>query len=212
MKIQEIPIELLHEAPWNSNEMDAFTASRLKASLNRYGQVQNLVVRPREYGGFEVLAGNQRLPLLREQGADRAMCVVVEIDEANAKLLAQVLNRVHGDDNPGLRAQVFREMLEELSQETVLTLLPETVSSLQQLVSLGHDDIAEGLREWNLTQGSRLKHFTAQLTNSQMEVVSDVIGRFIGPVKEGEEHNPNPRGMALFRLCEEFKAMEVSRS
>jgi len=212
VKVEEISLQLLREATWNSNEIDSPMESRLRASLDRFGQVQNLVVRPIGNGVFEVLSGNQRLRLMREQGLDRTMCVVVDLDDAHARLLAQALNHVHGEDNPGLRAQVFREILEDLPQETVLSVLPETAKSLQGIVLLGQADIAERIRTWQLTQDARLKHFTAQLTASQMEVVMEAIGRLMGAARAGEGGNPNRRGIALYRLCQEYLEREGSQA
>ena len=211
MKPEDISLQLLREAPWNSNEIDSSMESRLRASVNLFGQVLNLVVRPIGNGIFEVLSGNQRLRLLREQGLDRTMCVVVDLDDAHARLLAQALNHIHGEDNAGLRAQVFREILEELPQEIVLSLLPETASSLHGFVTLGQADIAERLRAWELTQDARLKHFTAQLTAAQMEVVMEAIGRLMGAVRVGDGGNPNRKGIALYMLCKSYLESEDSK-
>ena len=45
MKIVEIPIEQLCEAPWNANQMDENMLNRLKGSVQRFELVQPLVVR-----------------------------------------------------------------------------------------------------------------------------------------------------------------------
>ena len=46
MKVIEIPLDKLREAPWNANQMDEAMLERLKESLRRYGLVGPLVVRP----------------------------------------------------------------------------------------------------------------------------------------------------------------------
>ena len=46
MKITEIPLSQLQEAPWNPNRMEPEDLIRLKKSIQLYGLVQNLVVRP----------------------------------------------------------------------------------------------------------------------------------------------------------------------
>ncbi len=61
------------------------------------------MVRPIGNERYEVLAGNQRLRVLRELDVDSVHCVVVGLDDADARLLAQALNRIHGDDDLGLR-------------------------------------------------------------------------------------------------------------
>ncbi len=111
MKLSDLPLAWLREAPWNPNHMDASMLSRLRASLSRYGLVENLVVRPLERDIFEVLSGNQRLQVLRDLGHDSAPCLVVDLDGAQARLLAQALNRIQGEDDLGLKAELVREVL-----------------------------------------------------------------------------------------------------
>ncbi len=78
-----------------------------------------------------------------------APCVVVSADDAEARLLAQALNHIAGTEDIGLRAETLRRILESLSQDEVLALLPETAESLEQLTSMGEEDLSEHLRAWN---------------------------------------------------------------
>ena len=96
MQVVDLPLQNLSPAPWNANVMDGEDQRRLQVSLERYGLVQNLVVRPIGNERYEVLAGNQRLNALREARVDRVPCVVIELDDAQARLLAQALNRARG--------------------------------------------------------------------------------------------------------------------
>ena len=96
MKVVELPIEHLREAEWNPNIMDEAMLGRLKESIGRFGMVQNLVARAMGDGTYEVLSGNQRLRVLREMGIMSVPCVLVKVDDARARLLAQALNRVQG--------------------------------------------------------------------------------------------------------------------
>jgi ParB family transcriptional regulator, chromosome partitioning protein len=65
-KIVHLPSEQLREAPWNPNGMDPGLLARLRNSLQRFGLVGVLVVRPIGDGLYQVLSGNQRLQVLRE--------------------------------------------------------------------------------------------------------------------------------------------------
>ena len=58
MKTVELSPEVLKPAPWNPNSMDEVGISRLLESLDRFGLVEPLVVRPVEDSRFEVLSGN----------------------------------------------------------------------------------------------------------------------------------------------------------
>jgi ParB family chromosome partitioning protein len=72
VKITELSLDQLREAPWNSNRMDEVMLQKLRESLIKYGLVQNLVVRPLGVDAYEVLSGNQRLQILREIQIDLA--------------------------------------------------------------------------------------------------------------------------------------------
>ena len=167
MKVTDLPISLLIEAPWNSNLADQPILDRLKVSLHRYNMVQPLVVRSLTGGTFEVVGGNQRLSILRELGWISAPCVVVDLNEAGARLLRQALNHIHGEDDLGLRSELLRQVLESVPPEEVLELLPETADSLQALVSLGQQDISQYLQAWENAQKAKLKHLQLQLTRAR---------------------------------------------
>ena len=127
--------------------------------------------------------------------------MVVELDDAPARLLTQALNRVHGEDDLGLRAEVVREVLDKLPQKEVLSLLPETAESLSSLCSLGQEDMAEYLASWQKAQAARLKHLQFQLTSAQTEVVEEVLARLLPGTRESRGDSPNARGTALYLLC-----------
>jgi ParB-like chromosome segregation protein Spo0J len=58
-----------------------------------------------------VLSGNHRLRVLRELGHETAPVVVVELGDAEARLLAQTLNRTRGSDDPRAYALLLEEVL-----------------------------------------------------------------------------------------------------
>ena len=200
MKVIEIRLSDLREAPWNPNVMDPDMTKHLKEAIKQFGLVENLVVRPIEDETYQVLSGNQRLKAINDLGYEKAPCVVVELDDARAMLLAQALNQIQGEDDPGLRAELMRNVLSDLTEEDVLAVLPETVESLRELASLGQEDMAASLTAWNRLQSARLKHLTFQLTKSQMEVVERALKQ-VPETSSAGTGNPNLRGNALYELC-----------
>lgn len=203
MELLDLPLSSLCEAPWNPNIMGPDILPKLRESVTRYGVVENLVVRPLNEG-YEVLSGNQRLKVYRKLGLETAPCVVVELDDARAKLLAQALNRTRGEDDLGLKAELVRSLLKDLSQEEVLALLPETASSLQTLASLGRESLAEHLRAWEAAQKARLHHLSFQLTETQLEVVDATLEKVMPQAKAQKGDGPNLRGTALYLLCQAY--------
>ena len=200
MDVITVPIGRLRPAGWNSNIMDEAMLSRLRESLSCFGIVQNLVVRPLGDDCYEVLGGNQRLQVLREMEVSEVPCVVAGVDDAQARLLAQALNTIEGEDDLGLKAELVREILKTIPESEVLAVLPETAGSLQALASLVEADLAEHLRAWEQAQAARLRHMNFQLSEVQLDVVEEAMERATASTAS-DRSNPNRRGNALFHLC-----------
>jgi ParB family chromosome partitioning protein len=204
MKIVEIPVEQLKEDPNNANMMNQQMTDRLRESIRRYGLVQNLVVRPIGNDAYEVLSGNQRLKVIKEMGFTLVSCMVTDLDDAQARLLAQALNRIRGEDDLGLRADVVKEILKNIPQSEVLAILPETTLSLKSFSALRQEDMAAYLKNWQQAQSAKLKHLQFQLSPAQLEVVEKVLVRFVSDVRRNQVNVPNIRGTALYLLCKEY--------
>ena len=85
----------------------------------------------------------------------------------------------------------------------MLALLPDTKDGLKALASIGQADLAEHLEAWEAAQAARLRHFTAQLSASQLEVVERAMDLAAKRSIEGSS-NPNHRGNTLYSLCLEY--------
>jgi ParB-like chromosome segregation protein Spo0J len=136
MQTIEVALSRLVEAPWNPNRLSAALLVKLERSISRFGTVQNLVARPQSDGSdrFEVLSGNQRLRVYRELGVESVPVVVVDLDDAQARLLAQALNRTHGSDDPKAYAALLEEVLGEVPAAEVAAVLPESEASIDRLL------------------------------------------------------------------------------
>lgn len=204
MDVHEMPIDQIKAAPWNPNEMDQSMRERLRSSIVRFGLVAPLVVRRTGDDRYETIGGAHRLSILEAMGRETVPVVIVLADNAEARLLSQALNHISGEENPGLRGEVLKEVLEKIPQRDVMALLPETAKSLSSLTSLGKEAMAEHLKAWQEAQAARLKHFSAQLTETQMKVVEEALDRFHSMASPGDEDNPNVRGLALYHLCRSY--------
>ncbi|MFC2000144.1 ParB/RepB/Spo0J family partition protein [Chloroflexota bacterium] len=204
MQVVEISLHNLREAPWNPNQMDEAMLARLVRSIKRYGVVENLVVRPLPDRDYEVLNGNQRLKVLSDLDIEMVPCVVMELGDAHARLLAQALNSIEGQDDLGLRAELLRQVLDVVPESEVLSILPETAVGLKSLVCLGPETVTGYLRNWQDAQAARLKHLQFQLTAVQYEVVEKVMARVQPQAKQAQGDSPNVRGTALYLLCKRY--------
>jgi len=211
VEVTELPLTGLREAPWNANRMDKAMLGRLEASVARYGVVENLVVRPVGPDTYEVISGNQRLRVLREAEVKCAPCVVVDLDDAHARLLAQALNHIGGEDDLGLRAELLRRVLETMPQEEVLAILPENARGLRALASLGQTNLSEHLETWEKARSARLRHLIFQLTDEQVRVVKEALARVMPQAKREHGASPNVRGTALHLICKAYLQQEAGR-
>ena len=203
MNVIDIPVDLIAPATWNPNELPGDLQVRLRRSMELFGLVVPLVVRKLDDGTYETVGGAHRLEIALGMGFEKIPCVVVDVDDADVRLLSQALNHIAGEDNLGLRAALIKEVLEEKPMEEVLSLLPDSAESLTALSSLGEEDLAAGLAQWQAEQAARLKHMTFQLVPSQLEVVEEALER-AGQDVQRDDGNPNRRGVALYSLAKKF--------
>lgn len=177
------------------------TLGRLKESLFRYGVVTPLVVRLTGDSQYEVLSGNQRLKVIKKMRLESVPCVIVNLNDYEAMLLAQALNGLHGEDDLAMKGLLLKKILEEIPEGEVLSLLPETTESLRTLASISQLDLAEHLQAWEQAQSARLRHMQLQFTNKQLEVVEEAVSLILPEAKTESFGNPNIRGNAVFLLC-----------
>ena len=202
MQIDEVPSGKVFPAAWNANEMDPAMLVHLSASIGHFGLVSPLVVRKIGNGRYETIGGNQRLKVLKESGAQTIPCVVVEVNDAQAKVLSQGLINIHGSDNLGLRAELLRQILKTTPFKEVLSILPETQKSLAEASSQKQLSLEDYLKAQKLSQNARLQHFTVQLTAEQASVVEEAFNRLSAQL---DIHGgPKNRGAALYWLCQKF--------
>jgi len=203
MEIIELPIELLKEAAWNVNQVDEAMMQRLRVSIRKYGLVQNLVVR-QIANGYEVLSGNHRLRLLHELLIKKVPSVVVDVDDAHARVLAQALNHIHGDDDLGLRAELIQEVMQVLPEQEVLAILPDTMDGLKGMANLGPETMAGYLQNWEKARAVRLRNLLFKLTQEQLQSVEKAIDKMLPEARRQRDTSPNARGTALYLICKSF--------
>lgn len=209
MEVTELPVERISAPDWNPNQMDPAMRVRLRHSIGRFGMVAPLVVRPVADGAYETVGGAHRLSAIRDLGMETASCIVVRVDDAAARLLGQALNRIAGQDDPGLRVEALRDILASVPPEEVLRVLPETAASLAGLATLGQADMAAHLQAWEAAQAARLRNLQFHLTHAQLEIVEkalDLVRAGAGP----DDSNPSRRSNALFILCKAYLEQERS--
>lgn len=131
-----VPLRRLAPAEWNANRVPDKTLAKIRRSIEEFGFVENLVARrhPVLRGKLEVLSGNHRLKLLGEMGFSEAPVVVVDVGDADARILAQALNRTRGEDDPEAYARLLESVLGEVDAARVIEFLPESEGSIDRVL------------------------------------------------------------------------------
>ena len=120
--LRVVGIEEVH--PTRSQPRKAFDDTKLDelaGSIRTQGLIQPLVVRVRETGGYEIIAGERRWRAAQRAGLHTVAVVVREIAPARAFELAMVENLQREDLNPIEEAEGFDRLIREFgySQESL---------------------------------------------------------------------------------------------
>ena len=139
LTIRRVPLDELHLDPANAREHGERNLETIRASLERFGQAEPLVVHS-ETG--RVIGGNARLAAMRELGWTEADIVEIEADEVTATALGIALNRTA--ELATWDEAALGRILESLQAEDALDGVGFTGEDLDDLIlSLGEEVTVE---------------------------------------------------------------------
>jgi ParB family chromosome partitioning protein len=154
----ELPVHAIHANPRQPRRrFDAEAASGLADSVRAQGVLQPVVVRPREAGGWELIAGERRWRAARAAGAATVPALVREADDRDSLLLALVENVAREQLSAVEEARAYAVLLDEFGlalgevAERVGRSKP-SVSNRVRLLELPADVLAL-VEEGQLTEG-----------------------------------------------------------
>ena len=108
-EIVKMPVDGLRPNPWNPRTMGKREMDALRSSIRRYGLVQPIVARP-SGAQYEIIGGEHRWKAAASIGLTDVPCIVLSLDDAEAKLLSQALNEIAGSDDPEKRASLIADI------------------------------------------------------------------------------------------------------
>ncbi len=94
LQVVDVPLAKLEPARCNPRQISKKEKADLKNSMVQFGCVEPLVVRQEDYS---IIGGHQRYYVGLELGLESLPCTVLDISEAEAKVLNVALNKIHGD-------------------------------------------------------------------------------------------------------------------
>jgi ParB family transcriptional regulator, chromosome partitioning protein len=157
-ELAHLPLEMIHPNPRQPRRrFDHEATSGLADSIRAQGVVQPVLVRPRNAGGYELIAGERRWRAAREAGVPTVPALVREADERDALLLGLVENVAREQLSPVEEARAYALLMDEFELslgeigERVGRSKP-SVSNRLRLLELP-DDVLAMLERGELSEG-----------------------------------------------------------
>ncbi len=147
----EVDLDLLQpneDQPRRS--IDETKLEELAQSIRGSGVIQPIIVRPKETGKYEIVAGERRWRAAQKAGLLKVPVVVREVDDNRRLELALIENIQRENLNPLEEAKAYKQLSEQLTQEEISSVVGKdraTVANYQRLLALPievQNDLAAG--------------------------------------------------------------------
>jgi len=113
-ELLHLPVEAIHPNPRQPRRrFEPEATAGLAASIQLQGVLQPVVVRPREEGGYQLVAGERRWRAAREAGVPTLPAVVREADDRDALLLGLVENVARENLSAVEEARAYASLIDE---------------------------------------------------------------------------------------------------
>ena len=117
-KITLLPLSELHDFPNHPFKVrDDEAMQETTESIRQYGVLVPAIVRPREDGGYEIIAGHRRRHGSELAGLSAMPCIVRQMDDDTATILMVDSNIQRENILPSERAQAYKMKLEALKHQ-----------------------------------------------------------------------------------------------
>ena len=154
--LRHVPVELLHANP--NNPRKHFGESELEdlaRSIRQKGLLQPLVVRARDAGAYEIVAGERRWRAAQKAGLHNVPVLIRELSDAEALEIALIENIQRSDLNPLEEARAYGLLLEQFDY---------TQQQLADSIGKSRSHIANTLRLLTLPDSVRQQIESGKLT------------------------------------------------
>ena len=117
-KITLLPLSELHDFPNHPFKVrDDEAMQETTESIRQYGVLVPAIVRPREGGGYEIIAGHRRKHGSELAGLSAMPCIVRQMDDDTATILMVDSNIQRENILPSERAQAYKMKLEAIRRK-----------------------------------------------------------------------------------------------
>ena len=143
--LQTIAIDLIQRGTYQPRvHFDPESLQELADSIKEQGIIQPIVVRPRDAGGFEIIAGERRWRASQLAGLSEVPAVIKELDDKTAAAVSLIENIQREDLNPLEESRALQRLIDEfdMTHQQVAEAVSRsrtTVTNLLRLRDLNED-------------------------------------------------------------------------
>jgi DNA modification methylase len=132
----KIPVNKVHPNPWNPNGTTDREQEAIQESLNEFGQVLEVLVRPHPSidGAYQIIDGEHRYLEMSQDGIIVAN-ILYGISDIDAKRLTIVMNQTRGKPDKEKEAVLLAE-IKNMQPDTFGNALPYTPDELDELIAI----------------------------------------------------------------------------
>ena len=132
----KIPVNKVHPNPWNPNRTTDREQEAIQESLNEFGQVLEVLVRPHPSidGAYQIIDGEHRYLEMSQDGIIVAN-ILYGISDIDAKRLTIVMNQTRGKSDKEKEAVLLAE-IKSIQPESFGNALPYTQDELDELIAI----------------------------------------------------------------------------
>lgn len=200
--IQEIPVNQIDANP--NQPRKAFneeTLKKLEQSIKKYGVVQPVIVRKKDNGNYELIAGERRLRAAKNAQLGKIPVVIKEYNNRESAEIALIENLQREDLNPIEEGKAYESIIKkyDLTQEEMSQIAGKSRSYITNTLRLltFPDAIQKLLQSKKLTTGQArpllaLKTVAEQLKLAKKIVEEGLSARQVEKIL-GEKTTPKPK-------------------
>jgi ParB family chromosome partitioning protein len=186
LKERVVYIQMESIAPNPYQPREGYDPSRLKElteSIKTKGIIQPILVRSRQEGGYELIAGERRLRAAKELNIEEIPAIVKDVSDEEAFELALIENLQREELNPLEEAHAYQRLINEFgfTQEKIAQTIGKDRTSIANSLRLLKLplEIQQGLIRGQISAGHARALLTVENPNQQIQLFHLVVNKGI---------------------------------
>lgn len=213
--IQEIPVNQIDANP--NQPRKAFneeTLKKLEQSIKKYGVVQPVIVRKKDNGNYELIAGERRLRAAKNAQLEKIPVVIKEYDNRESAEIALIENLQREDLNPIEEGKAYESIIKkyDLTQEEMSQIAGKSRSYITNTLRLltFPDAIQKLLQSKKLTTGQARPLLALKTVAEQLKLAKKIVeeGLSARQVEKMLSEKTTPKPKKEVQISTYLRAME----